>query len=91
MPELAVGSLGGKMKQIKFYLTDEQYVQAEVMAKSKGFKSVNQMAKEKTLKLDNVKTSFEVSKEQKVTRTTVSLYEYESTALESYAKAHGRT
>ncbi|WGM09031.1 hypothetical protein [Arsenophonus nasoniae] len=77
------------MKQIKFYLTDEQYLQAEVMAKSKGFKSINQMAKEKTLQLDNVKTSFEVSKEQKVTRTTVSLYEYESTALESYAKANG--
>ncbi|RXK32692.1 hypothetical protein BBD39_10185 [Arsenophonus endosymbiont of Bemisia tabaci Asia II 3] len=77
------------MRNVFFRLTEEQYIHAEVMAKSKGFRSVNQMAKEKTLKLDNVKTSFEGSKEQKVTRTTVSLYEYESTALESYAKAHG--
>jgi len=59
LPELAVDSLGGSIRNF-FRLTKEQYIQAELMAKLKGFRSVNQIAKEKTLKLDNIKTSFEV-------------------------------
>lgn len=89
MPELAVGSLGEKMKQIRFNLTDEQHAQADVMAKSKGFKSINQMAKEHVLELGKVETHFKPPKKSEIKGVSVYLYDYERDALESYATAHG--